>query len=355
MSWTSGDVATPTYEGIRLQNTPTNAANPEDLDAQARNAGFPDFATMQDQDPIGANQLLTQNGGGGSGTTYNQAADHDNVNANRLIGILAAMAVPYNTGGAAFAGAGAGAGAGAAGGIGAADVAGGGDIAGAVASGAAPELAGGATGGIASALAHAGGSSLIPLIGGVASGIENAYESGQNRDQNQSQFDATLKENQAALAQALGISQAQLAQNESQFEASQKQNQGQFDSTQTRLYGQQALAATQDDPFKQAKSREGQALLASLLSTGYQPGGLKNVMTPQGLAGASQFVTPDAMAGNEAAFTANAQKASGGQYVPPDPNAVGYGGGSSGGGLKALLALLHPPTPTSTPTTGAGQ
>lgn len=230
-------------------------------------------------------------------------------------------------------GAGGGAGAGAGGG-GAAMLGGGGEFG--------ADLVGGGNIAAATAGGGAGMGGLWPqLIAGAASGIEGAYESGQNRDQNQGQFDANLREQQAALAQALAISQAELAQNQSQFDASQKQNQGQFDSTQGRLYGQQALAATQMDPFKQAKSREGQALLASLLGTGYQPGGLKNVMTPEGLAGAGAFATPDAMAGNEAAFTANAQKASGGQYVPPNANQVGYGGGGGGGGLAALLAALQ--------------
>lgn len=136
--------------------------------------------------------------------------------------------------------------------------------------------------------------------------------------QNQRQFDADQQLKQAQLQ----LQKDELAQRQGNFTAQQAQQQKQYDSTLGQQQGQQALGATQMDPFRQAKAREGQALLSALISGG----SLAGALNPSNLAQVQAFASPGAMAANESQFNANAGAASGGKYVGANPNAVGYPG-----------------------------
>ncbi len=319
MSYTSGDVAAPFFNGTRMQSDPAN------LDQLAQQQNYPDFATMQREDPQGA-QALMNSVGGGSGDNMQQAAPHDNLDALKMWGIIGgtvgagALGDYFAGGSAAAGGAGGGGGAGAgAGGVSSGSIIGpGSSIAMNGGTGAAASGVGGVGGAAGLASKLGGYAGLINTGAGIAGGILNQHNQASQLEQ-QRQLEEERLQNQ------LELQRNNLAQQQKQFEAQQAQQMAQFGQTLGQQQGQVALNATQLDPFKQAKSREGQALLSNLTSTGYQPGqGFKQVLSPENLAPMAAFASPDAMQANEQQFSANAGAASGGKYVAPNMKGVGY-------------------------------
>lgn len=239
-----------------------------------------------------------------------QVADSDKLNGARIAMIMAATAMPYNTGGPAFASAAPSA---------AAEY-------GPTIAQMTPDFVGptaaqaGFTGGGVGGGAAAGGGGkgmMSSLLGGNEGWGDLALRAGSG----------IASEIQSARQRSQDIAQrnAELAQNQAQFAAKLAEEKRQFDAQQALTQGGRALDATQMDPFTQAKSRERQAFLAAMLGQGFQSGqGFKNILTPEILAQIGRFTTPDAMQANEAQFGANASVASGGKYVAPDMSKVGY-------------------------------
>jgi len=132
---------------------------------------------------------------------------------------------------------------------------------------------------------------LISQIGsGLLSGLSGAMQGGENRQ----------------------LTREQLAEQRRQFDANSKQR-----------AAEQALVAQSQDPLAQQKSRQKNALVAQLMGaakpvsfTGNSfSGGLQ--IDPKIMAAIASYFTPEAAAGAEAQFTANAGAASGGQYTGP--------------------------------------
>lgn len=105
----------------------------------------------------------------------------------------------------------------------------------------------------------------------------------------------------------------------------------QFDLQQSQRQGENAANATQLDPFTQQKSRQRQALAATLLG-GYSPvkygeghltGGLAGITPDMLKQGAMPFYGPEAMQSAENQFTSNIKK-SAPNYQGPSQG-VGYG------------------------------
>lgn len=137
---------------------------------------------------------------------------------------------------------------------------------------------------------------------GLIGGLFGSSQQDQQRKLNQRQFDAELafreKQRQDALLQA-------------ELERQQRQREN-------------ALEATQLDPLRQQRSRQLNALMASLIGHS----SLSKFDDPaSGLrydkGEIASFFTPEARAGAESAFNANALGASGGAYAPQTN--VGYG------------------------------
>lgn len=167
-----------------------------DMDALAQSQGFPDFSTMQQVAPELAQQLAFQNGGDNPGTSYDQSAAHDDLDAKRLAMIIGGTVAggalgDYFAGGAT--GAGAAAPSAAAPSLGAPSALG--TIPGATAG----TFGGGATaagaGGLSKALGYVGqaGKAISAMNAGAAQG--RVVEGEQNR----AQSDALLRRYQAQL------------------------------------------------------------------------------------------------------------------------------------------------------------
>ncbi len=144
-------------------------------------------------------------------------------------------------------------------------------------------------------------------------------------------------------------------QQAAQFAAQQAQNQKQFDLAQQQTQANQALNATQVDPFTQAKDRQKQALVAQLLqnytpvtySGGHFTGGLNNLT--EAFKNISPYFGPDAMASQEQAFNASAAPATGGKFAAPSLGNVGYSGAAAQTALPASKASLAGGFATSAP------
>lgn len=256
------------------------------LDQMAVSAGYPDYATLKTMDPMQAasmeHSLQGTKGDPNTGIPWGMIATDFGIPVGGFIAAGLAGAGGAGMGGEAAAG--------------------GSSVVAPAATHAALAGAGGAFG------AGGIGTTAVNIGAGIASGAMQAHEAGQNRD-------AAAAQQDKQLAQQKLLTEEQLAQSQKQFDATQAQGQS-----------NQALNATQMDPFKQAKGRENLALLSALLNGG----SLNAARQPGQLNQAASFISPGAMQAQEGSFNANAAQASGGKYIPPDQSKLGY--------LTSLLA-----------------
>lgn len=138
------------------------------------------------------------------------------------------------------------------------------------------------------------------------------------------------------------MAREQLAQQQRQFQAQQQSDERARLAAEQQRQAEQALSATQLDPLRQQRSRQLNALMASLFQHSTTPTMDKPGSGLQyNASDFASFFTPDARANAEAGFTRNASLASGGRYAAP--NEIGYGAGAT--------TALGMPGLSATPTT----
>lgn len=168
------------------------------------------------------------------------------------------------------------------------------------------------------------------LLGKGLESLVGVLTGNQNRDLTREQ-----------LAQQAALAREQMAQLLAIFNAERSDKAFQFNADREDKFGQTALDAMKMDPLLQQKSRQKNALLASLLSrstmpTMAQPGsGLK-----YDYADIAPFFTEQARANAENQFTSNAAAASGGRYR--GPSGVGYSGATAPTPTTPLSSIVKP-------------